>query len=296
MKRALVLGMLVACGGIAIVSAAQQPAANTPRVVEVEKVKDNLFVLRGGGGNTAVFVMANGVAVVDAKNPGWGAPILAKIKELTPKPVTLLINTHTHGDHVSGNVEFPASVDVVVQENTKANMEKMPIFKDNNNGMAKRTFTDKMTIGSGADQIDLYYFGRGHTNGDAWIHFPAHRIVHSGDIFAGKSVPLIDGNNGGSMREMPDTLKKAHAGIKNVEQIINGHMPAQTTWADLKEFADFNQELVDYGRAGLKAGKTPDQLAAEWKLPEKYKGYSSQVSAMMGGLAGRFQLLQTELK
>ena len=297
MKRALVLGMLVACGGIAIVSAAQQPAANTPRVVEVEKVKDNLFVLRGGGGNTAVFVMANGVAVVDAKNPGWGAPILAKIKELTPKPVTLLINTHTHGDHVSGNVEFPAAVDVVVQENTKANMEKMPIFKDNNNnGMAKRTFTDKMTIGSGADQIDLYYFGRGHTNGDAWIHFPAHRIVHSGDIFAGKSVPLIDGNNGGSMREMPDTLKKAHAGIKNVEQIINGHMPAQTTWADLKEFADFNQELVDYARAGLKAGKTPDQLAAEWKLSEKYKGYSSQVSTMMGGLAGRFQLLQTELK
>ena len=297
MKRALVLGVLVGVGGVAIVSAAQQPAASTPRVVEVEKVKDNLFVLRGGGGNTAVFVMANGVAVVDAKNPGWGAPILAKIKELTPKPVTLLINTHTHGDHVSGNVEFPASVDVVVQENTKTNMEKMPIFKENNNtGMAKRTFKDKLTIGSGADQIDLYYFGRGHTNGDAWIHFPAHRIVHSGDIFAGKSVPLIDGNNGGSMREMPDTLKKAHAGITNVEQIINGHTPAQTTWADLKEFADFNQELVDYGRAGLKAGKTPEQLAAEWKLPEKYKGYSSQVSTMMGGLAGRFQLLQKELQ
>ena len=82
--------------------------------------------------------MANGVAVVDAKNPGWGQPILAKIKELTPKPVTLLINTHTHGDHVSGNVEFPAAVDVVVQENTKTNMEKMPIFKEHNNtGMAE---------------------------------------------------------------------------------------------------------------------------------------------------------------
>ena len=296
MKRALILGALVAAGSMAIV-AAQQPAANAPRVVEVEKVKDNLFVLRGGGGNTAVLVMANGVAVVDAKNPGWGQPILAKIKELTPKPVTLLINTHTHGDHVSGNVEFPAAVDVVVQEHTKTNMEKMPIFKEhNNNGMAKRTFTDKMTIGKGVDQIDLYYFGRGHTNGDAWIVFPAHRIVHSGDIFAGKSVPLIDGNNGGSMREMPETLRKAHEGIKNVDQIINGHMPAQTTWADLKEFAQFNADLVAYGRAGLKSGKTPEQLAAEWKLPEQYKGYSSQVSTMMGGLAGRFQLLQKELQ
>lgn len=297
MRRALVLGLLVVAGGVAIV-AAQQPAANSPKEVTVEKVKDNLFVLRGGGGNTAVFVMANGVAVVDAKNPGWGAPILTKIKELTPKPVTLLINTHTHGDHVSGNVEFPASVDVVVQENTKTNMEKMPIFKENDNrGMAKRTFRDRMTIGKGADQIDLYYFGRGHTNGDAWIVFPAHRIVHSGDIFAGKSVPLIDGNNGGSMVEIPVTLKKAHDGLmKSVDQIINGHMPAQTTMADLKEFVQFNEDLVAYGRAGLKAGKTPEQLAAEWKLPEKYKGYSAQVSSLMGGLPGRFQLLQKEVQ
>ena len=297
MKRALVLGLLVAIGGLVTLRA--QPDPNAPKVIEVEKVKDNLFVLRGagGGGNTAVFVMANGVAVVDSKNPGWGQPILAKIKELTPKPVTLLINTHTHGDHVSGNVAFPGSVDVVVQENTRTNMEKMPIFKEHNNaGMAKRTFKDKMTIGKGADQIDLYYFGRGHTNGDAWIVFPAHRIVHSGDIFAGKSVPLIDGNNGGSMREMPETLRKAHDGIRNVDQIINGHTPAQTTWADLKEFAQFNADLVAYGRAGLKAGKTPEQLASEWKLPEQYKGYSSQVSSMMGGLAGRFQLLQKELQ
>ena len=295
MKRAVGLGALVVVGGLAIVNA--QPKPEEPKVVTVEKVKDNLFVLRGGGGNTAVLVMANGVAVVDAKNPGWGQPILAKIKELTPKPVTLLINTHTHGDHVSGNVEFPASVDVVVQENTKTNMEKMPIFKEHNNaGMAKRTFKDKMTIGSGADQIDLYYFGRGHTDGDAWIVFPAHRIVHSGDIFSGKNVPLIDTGNGGSMLQIAETLKKAHEGIKNVDQIVNGHTPAQTTWADLKEYYEFNQDLVAWMRAGLKAGKTPEQLAAEWTVPEKYKGYSPTVSALMGGMVGRIQALQKEIQ
>ena len=154
-----------------------------------------------------MFVTANGVVVVDAKNPGWGQPILDKVKELTPKPITTLINTHTHGDHVSGNVEFPATVDVVVQENTKANMEKMDIFKQNNNrGMAKRTFKDKMTIGKGADQIDLYYFGPGHTNGDAWVVFPALRVVHAGDIFANKGLPLIDGANGGSVLHIHETL------------------------------------------------------------------------------------------
>src|SRR5262249_16162189 len=147
-----------------------QPPQDGPKVITVDKVKSNLWVLKGGGGNTAVFETADGVVVVDAKNPGWGQPILDKVKELTPKPVKIPINTHTHGDHVSGNVEFPATVDVVVQENTKANMEKMDIFKQHNNrGMAKRTFKDKMTIGKGADQIDLYYFGPGHTNGDAWV-------------------------------------------------------------------------------------------------------------------------------
>ena len=296
MRRAIVLGVLLASGGLAAVKA-QPPAANAPKVVEVEKVKDNLWVLRGGGGNTAVFATANGVTIVDAKNPGWGQPILDKVKELTPKPITTLINTHTHGDHVSGNVEFPATVDVVVQENTKANMEKMDIFKQNNNrGMAKRTFKDKMTIGSGADQIDLYYFGPGHTNGDAWVVFPAHRIVHSGDIFAGKGVPLIDGNNGGSMLHYSETLMKAYNGIKNVDTIINGHTPANTTWADLKEYADFNKELLTWAEGELKAGKTPEQAAANWKMPEKYKGYSGQVSQLMGGMAGRLQVLATEMK
>ena len=297
MKRTVVLGLVLSVGALVAV-AAQQPGANEPKVVEVEKVKDNLYVLRGagGGGNTAVFITATGVVVVDAKNPGWGQPILDKIKTITPKPVTTLINTHTHADHVSGNVEFPATVDVVVQENTKANMEKMPIFKEHNNaGMAKRTFKDKMTIGKGADEIDLYYFGRGHTNGDAFVVFPALRVAHTGDIFAGKSVPLIDEANGGSMLEISDSLMKAYNGIKNVDTIINGHMPTQTTWADMKEYADFNKDLVAWMQSELKSGKTPAQAAAEWKLPEKYKGYSSNVSTLMGGLAGRIQTLQHEM-
>ena len=294
MRRGLVLGTLLMFGTL-VAAGAQQPA-DAPKVVEVEKVKDNLFVLRGGGGNTAVFVTASGVTVVDAKNPGWGTPILEKIKTLTSKPVTMLINTHTHGDHVSGNVEFPASVEVVAHANTKANMEKMPIFKEHaGRGMAKRTFTDKMTIGKGADQIDLYYFGPGHTNGDAWVVFPALRTVHAGDIFAGKNLPLIDVANGGSQLQIADSLTKAYNGIKNVDTIINGHMPVQTTWADLKEFADFNREITTWMQAELKAGKTPEQAAAAFTFPTKYPGYSSTISPMMGGLVGRIKAVQDEL-
>jgi cyclase len=287
MSRGLVLGVLVAAGAATAVSAAYQAQQqNAPKVVEVEKLKDNLYMLKGGGGNTAVFVGTSGVVVVDTKNPGWGQPILDKIKELTPKPVTTIINTHTHGDHVSGNVEFPATVDIIVQENTKANMEKMlappgmqqgpNVFQQNpGKGMPKRTFKDKMTIGRGADQIDLYYYGRGHTNGDAWIVWPALRFAHAGDIFSGKNLPLLDTNNGGSGVEIGDSLQKAHDSIKNVDQVITGHSTVMT-WADLGEYAQFNKDFLADVQAALKAGKTADEIAASWKISDKYKGYTIQ--------------------
>jgi cyclase len=297
MKRGIVLGALLAVGALSLGAATYQQQPQGPKVVEVEKVRDNLYMLKGGGGNTAVLVAASGVVVVDAKNPGWGQPVLDKIKELTPKPVTMLINTHTHGDHVSGNVEFPATVDIVVQENTKANMEKMDIFKQSNGrGLPKKTFKDKMTLGKGADQIDLYYFGPGHTNGDAWVVFPALRAAHVGDIFAGKALPLVDGDNGGSVLHYADTLMKGYNGIKNVDTIINGHTATTTTWADLKEFAEFNKDFLTWAQAELKAGKTPDQAAGEWKVPEKYQGYSSTVPTLFGGLQGRLQRLAAEMK
>jgi cyclase len=295
MKRTLVLGALLAVGSLSLtIQAFQAPqqSPDAPKVIEVEKVKDNLFVLKGGGGNTAVYIGASGVTVVDAKNPGWGAPILEKIKGLTPKPVTLLINTHTHGDHVSGNVEFPATIDIVVQENTKANMEKMDIFKTSNGrGMAKRTFKDRMTIGSGNDRFELYYFGRGHTNGDAWIVFPALRVVHAGDLFSGKNLPLLDANNGGSGMEIGDSLAKAADGIKDVDTIVTGHSTLMT-WADLREYAQFNKEFAAAVRAGVTAGKSVDDIAAGWKISDKYKGYNVQDARLKTNV----QVIANELK
>jgi glyoxylase-like metal-dependent hydrolase (beta-lactamase superfamily II) len=286
MKRVMALGVLLGVGALSVAVAARQQGQGA-RVVEVEKLKDNLYLLKGGGGNTAVFVGSSGVTVVDTKLPGWGQPIIDAIKDLTPKPVTTIINTHTHGDHVSGNVEFPATVDIIVQDNTRANMAKMmsppgmgsaspaPTIFDRHNGagMPKRTFSDRMTIGGGADEIDLYYFGRGHTNGDAWVVFPALRFVHSGDIFAGKGLPILDTNNGGSGLEIGDSLARAHDGIKNVDAIITGHSTVMT-WADLAEYAQFNKDFAASVQAGLAAGKSPDEIAAAWKIDGKYQGYS----------------------
>jgi glyoxylase-like metal-dependent hydrolase (beta-lactamase superfamily II) len=303
MKRLVVLGILFMAGALSMSAAAlqQAPAAGgqpAARVVTVEKLRDNLYMMggAGGGGNSAVFITADGVVVVDTKNPGWGQPLLEKIKSVTDKPVRMIINTHTHGDHVSGNVEFPTTVEVVTHENTAKNMDAMRtptgitpapdapkhIFKENGGrGLPKRTFKDKMTLGKGNDQIDLYYFGRGHTNGDAFVVFPALRVMHAGDIFSGKNVPLLDANNGGSGIEIGKTLAKAADGVsKSVDQIITGHSTVMTV-ADLRQYAEFNNEFAAAVQAAKKAGKTPDEVATSWKTPAKYTGYGEPQAARL---------------
>jgi glyoxylase-like metal-dependent hydrolase (beta-lactamase superfamily II) len=140
--------------------------------------------------------------------------------------------------------------------------------------MPKRTFKDRMSIGNGNDRIDLYYFGRAHTNGDAWVVFPSLRLMHAGDAFSGKNVPLLDANNGGSGVAYGETLQKVHDGVKNVDTIITGHS-TQMTWADLREYAEFNREFVNDVRTARKAGKSVDEVATTWKIPAKYMGYAT---------------------
>lgn len=293
MKRSLVLAGIFGAGFLSMTLAAyQQPAA--PMVVEVDRVKDNLYVMKGGGGNSAVFIGSDGVTVVDTKNPGWGTPLLEKIKSVTDKPVVRIINTHTHGDHVSGNVEFPATVEVVVQENTKAGMEAMrpvtglnppppgpTIFERNQGkGLPKRTFKDSMTIGKGADQIELYFYGPAHTGGDTFVLFRALRVMHTGDAFHTRDLPIMDKNNGGSGVAFSSTLSKAVAAqANNVDTIINGHNPTTTTVADLRTQSEFVADFVKFVQDAKKAGKTPDDVVATWKVPAKYAGYATPVPA-----------------
>ncbi len=270
MKRLVVLAIILAAGGAGI-AWVQQPAQ--PQELEVDKVKDNLFVLRNGGGNTAVFITEMGVVLVDTKNPGWGPRILEKVRSLTEKPVTMIINTHTHGDHNGSNEAFAPTVEFVAHENTKANMVRMPAFAGEKQAfLPKRTYKDRLSLLGGNDRVDLYYFGRGHTDGDTFIVFPFHRTMHTGDLFAAKATPLIDMNNGGSGVEYPETLGKAVAGIKDVETVIPGHSPV-TDWKTFQEFAEFNKDFLAAVEAAKKAGKTADEAAAGLQLGERWKDY-----------------------
>jgi glyoxylase-like metal-dependent hydrolase (beta-lactamase superfamily II) len=170
-------------------------------------------------------------------------------------------------------------------------MEKMPAFQSDEGKkfLPSKTYKDKLSLLSGKDKIDLYYFGRGHTGGDTLIVFPALKVMHTGDLFAAKGTPIMDINNGGSGLEYPKTLAKAAAGIKGVESIIPGHAPAMT-WNDFEEYGDFIRDLVTAVEQARKAGKSEEQAVAELKLPEKYKDYN------MGRLKANVTAIYSELK
>jgi glyoxylase-like metal-dependent hydrolase (beta-lactamase superfamily II) len=308
MKRCLVLVGLLTVGIVSLtVAAVQGPPAGLSdaavKATQIEKVKDNLYVITGSrdldafsGGNTAVFITDAGVVLVDTKLPGWGPTILQLVKTVTNKPVTTIINTHSHGDHSGGNEFFGAAVESIVHENTKTNMAEMPEFSaEKTKFLPKRVFKDRLAVGKGKDQIDLYYFGRGHTNGDAFIVFPALRTMHSGDMFASKMLPLVDTMNGGSVLAYPETLAKAVAGIKNVDTVIPGHIPV-TTWNDFREFTSFTQDFVNFARAAVKAKKTVEQAAAEYKVPAQYKGYVVTINPQLVTASGILQAAYAEIQ
>jgi glyoxylase-like metal-dependent hydrolase (beta-lactamase superfamily II) len=296
MKRLVVLLSVVVGGLVTMAVFGQPPQQQQPQPLAIDNVATNLWRVTGGGGNTAVFVRDEGVVLVDTKLANYGQAILDQVRTVTDKPITHIINTHTHGDHTGSNMFFPASVEVVTQANTAANMERMPAFQvaEGAVGKADRTFTDRMTLFSGDESVDLYYFGAGHTNGDAFVVFRDARVMHSGDIFATRGLPLLDVPNGGSGVAIGETLRKAADGIDNVDRVITGHTDT-LTWQDFVDYGEFNTLFLEHARAAQAAGKTAEQAAMEFTLPPKFASYNIAGRGGRGGPAGNISIIYNEL-
>ncbi len=220
------LSMALAALGLWVAwSQNQQPATLT-----LEKVAGNLHVIIGSGGNVAVLPTSEGVILVDDKFAQDGPQILAKVKSLTDKPIRYVLNTHQHGDHTGGNQALlAASAEIIIQKNARANMAagKQP-------GIPRITFNDESQVFLGGEEVQAHYLGRGHTNGDAVIYFPAERVIHTGDLFTNVA-PYCDTTAHCSITEWDQTLKKALA--LDFEKAIPGHGPVMTK-ADVAKYAD----------------------------------------------------------
>ena len=294
MRRIACMSLLTLLGLVLVVGtydAAQEP--HPP--IEVLRISDKLFMLGSGmqtGGNSAVFLTENdGVVLVDTKNEGYGPDILGHIQQLTDKPVTMIINTHVHFDHSGANTEFPDTVHYVAHENIRRQWSRtecsaIPTNCDDFQGENKKylpstTFSDRMSLFAGTpDQIDLYYFGRGHTDGDTFIVFKEARAMHAGDMFPFKMLPYIDAenSNGGSALEFGNTLTGVIEGVRDVDTIINGHWNSLLTWNDLIDYRGFYTNLVDQAQQGIVDGRTAEEVIEAYATPVRYSEYSASAS------------------
>jgi cyclase len=262
--------------------------------LEVEKLRPNLFLVTGGspnvGGsaNTVVFVRSTDVVVIDTKGPRpwWGDAIADEVKRLTKLPITTIINTSGAGDHVAGNIALVNSkIDIIAHQHAAADMRKMTLMftKPTGGGLPTRTFKDRLTVGSGPDRLELYYFGAGHCHSDIFVMIPALRVLLTGDAFGGKFLPALTRPHGGDGVEYPNTLTKALPLTRDIDMIITGHSGVGKP-QDLEVHRDFMRDFLESTRQAKKAGQTAAAAAKRWKLPARYAGYEAQPARVLGAM------------
>ena len=200
--------------GSFFIALTQQPA------LTVEKIADDLHVIVGSGGNVAVLTTDEGMILVDDKFEKDVSEILTKVKAISSKPVRYIINTHHHGDHTGGNkkmMDMVPGLEMIQHKNAREKMVagKMP-------GIPRITFSSEFAIHLGGKEVRAFYNGRGHTNGDIAVFFPAHRVLHMGDMF-NTGGPFIDYSGGGSGVAWTTSIYNA---LKtDADIVIPGHGP-----------------------------------------------------------------------
>ncbi len=230
--RLLVWALIASGLGVAYV---QAQFGQKPSKLDLVKVKDDLYVIHNDfvPGNVTALITNEGVVLVDDKFEVDHDSILAELKKVTSQPVKYVINTHHHGDHSGGNAKLQQlNVQVLASEQAREHMVdgKQP-------GLPTIAIEHHAHIYLGGKNVELYHFGRAHTNGDVVALFPAHRVLAAGDMFTfGDSTPqLIDYAGGGSAKEWTRTLDSVLQ--LDFDTVVPGH-GGVTTKQELRKFRD----------------------------------------------------------
>lgn len=221
---------------------ASTQSAKPPAPLRTERVRNDLYVVSGEGGNVAVYVTAEGVVLVDDMFHRNHADILAQVRAVTDRPLKYVINTHQHDDHAGGNARMLPLAEVIAHQNVYANLTdlKRPYYEDTPGtpiGLPRVTFTDRLDLHVGGRAVQAHYFGRAHTSGDAVVYFPDVRTIHTGDLFLAvrtTGMPIyVDYVQGGSVREWSKVLDGMLA--LDFDLAIPGHGPVSSR-ADIVSF------------------------------------------------------------
>jgi cyclase len=262
----------------------QAPAqTKAPAPFNLIKVADDLYVIDGGGaGNVAVYITNEGVIMVDDKFEQHFDEIMANVKKVTNQPVKYILSTHYHADHSGGNTRWSSIAEIISTRNAHDGIVQHKQSNAPDNMIPARvTFTQETDLFLGGKEVRAKYYGRGHTNGDAFVYFPALKVLHTGDMFT-SATPLIDYPGGGSLAEWPKTLDSV-MGDKSLDfdTVIPGHGPVSKK-ADLLTYRNNAEKMRTRVQTLIRQGKSqddvakfmtteykwqPDSLNMQWSLP-----------------------------
>jgi cyclase len=276
MKKALLLVT------ITLIAAASVRTQDFSKVeITATKVNGNVHMLQGAGGNIGVSVGADGILIVDDQFAPLAEKIKAALKTLGEGKLKFVLNTHWHGDHTGGNMQFGPEAPIIAHDNVRrrlATEQKSELFKRTTPASPKEalpvvTFDKSLSVHFNGEEIKVIHFPQGHTDGDSVIFFTTSNVVHMGDDFFVARFPFVDFESGGSVqgliKNIGDIIPKLAADVK----IIPGHGPISTV-EDLKQYHHMLTATTAIVQEKMKAGKTSEQIKAEG-LPAEWTSWGS---------------------
>ncbi len=241
---------------------------------KIKMLTDNIGTFVEKGGTIAFLLAKKEIVVVDAQFPDQSKHLIDELKKKSENPFSLLINTHHHMDHTSGNISFKGIVThVLAHENSLKSQKEVAIKNKSEDKQLypDQTFTDTWSQKFGKEKICLYYYGAGHTNGDAMIHFQHANIVHMGDLVFNRRHPYIDRSAGANIKSWIEVLDKAINKFDSETQFIYGHSgPGYEVTGkadDLNKFRDYLGNVLKFVEGEIKAGKTKDEILKAKIIP-----------------------------
>jgi glyoxylase-like metal-dependent hydrolase (beta-lactamase superfamily II) len=242
---------------------------------EIEKINEQFYMLVGGGGNVGVFISDHDVVLIDNKYEIIEDILMTSLKKITDKPIKFIINTHFHHDHSDGNRAFgKQGIPIISHQNAKKRMmEDKELYggiysfiknfvqpKYDENSLPVFTYESKMTISQGNEEIELYNFGKAHTDGDSVVVFKNNNIIHTGDAFVRYGYPYVDLNNGGSIKGLIDFLGTLELLCDENTIIIPGHGNLSKK-EDVTDLKNSLKELYNKTVIGLKNGLSYTEIS-----------------------------------
>ncbi|WP_207427243.1 MBL fold metallo-hydrolase [Pedobacter sp. SYSU D00535] len=243
------------------------------RAYVFKPLRNNVGIFTEQGGTIAWLANKDGIVVVDSQFPDPVAHLITELKQTSGSPFRYLINTHHHGDHTSGNSAFKGMVDQVVShQNALDHLKKAASAGSGTQQfLPNKTFKDDMDFRVGDENIKLYYFGAGHTNGDAIIHFSRANIVHMGDLVFNRRFPFIDKPGGANIGSWIKVLDKTIKKFDKDTLFVFGHAldPEKVTGTaeDLKAFQNYLEKLLEFVGAAIKAGQSKESILKATSIP-----------------------------